>query len=221
MKTLFMPSCNNSVIYERSISRLERYLLDRGLVDGFTGCCKATAPGCNGFTEGANIVAICNTCSAIAEESLGGKLTNALELILADPDFKYPDYHGEEIAVQDCCRCRGRHELHDTVRELLKKMNMTPVELEENRDDSKFCGVSTFDLLPNNVRELAPKRFRALEGELFTPHTEEEKRAAMVAHVLKIHTSRVVSYCFSCDMGLKVGGADSAALINLLFDDAI
>ena len=78
-----------------------------------------------------------------------------------DDGFDYPDYGGEEITIQDCWRARGRHSLHDAVRELMRE------------------------------------------------------------HVAQITTPRVASYCISGDAGLALGGADSASLVNLLFDKPV
>lgn len=219
MPRLFMPSCNNSLMYTRSIQRLGNYLLDRGLVDGWTGCCKPGGPGHADIPDGTDIVVICNSCMAIAEESLNcGSVTNALEIILEDDGFDYPDYGGEEITIQDCWRARGRHSLHDAVRELMHRMNLVPVELPENRDRSRFCGITTCQAMPELNAQLAPRRFGNVDPGLFAPRSEAERRELMREHVAQITTARIASYCFSCDAGLALGGADSASLVNLLFD---
>lgn len=220
MTRLFMPSCNNSLVYSRSLEKLMRYLISRGIVDSITGCCKPNRPNYVPVPKNAEIVCICNTCTAIAEESIpGSTVTNALLYILDDPTFKYPDYGGEQITVQDCWRARGRGELHEGIRELLRKMNLEPVELEENRDASRFCGLSTFEELPPIVSELAPCRFGHPGEGMFTQCSREEMLQQMREHAALITTPRVASYCFSCDQGLELGGADSVSVLNLLFDE--
>lgn len=222
MPRLFMPSCNNSLVYTRSIQRLGNNLIDRGLVDGWTGCCKPGGPGHGSIPEDADVVTICNSCMAIAEESLNcNSVANAFELILEDDDFDYPDYGGEEITIQDCWRACGRHSLHDAVRELLRRMNLVPVELPENRDKSHFCGVTTCQAMPELNARLAPRRFGNVDANMFVPRTAEERKSLMREHAAQITTPRVASYCFSCDAGLVLGGADSASILNLLFDRSV
>lgn len=218
MASVFMPSCNNSLLYARSMAKLERYLFDRGFAESATGCCKPGGPGHEQLREGDRVLVVCNTCSAIARESMGCEVANVFELIAGDPSFRYPDYGGEEIAVQDCWRAHGNHSLHEAVRKLLGNMNLKPVELAQSRDESRFCGVSTLKELSPLVAELAPRCFSNLDEGMFTPCCEEERRKLMEQHAAEIPTQRVACYCFSCDQGLALGGADSAALINLLFD---
>ena len=97
-------------------------------------------------------------------------------------------------------------------------MNFDIVELEENRDSSRFCGTATLMPLPQTSMEFAPQQLGDHDPSLFVSHSEEDRRRLMREHVSKITTPRVVSYCTVCDKGLTLGGADSASLINLLFD---
>jgi hypothetical protein len=222
MTRLFMPSCNNSLAYTRSAQRLGRYLLDRGFVDGVSGCCKPGGPHHDEIPDDAEIVVVCNTCAGIVEESMQcSSVVNAFELLLEDRTFEYPDYGGERITVQDCWRACGRHGLHDAVRKLLRNMNLVPVELEENRDRSRFCGLTTLREMPEQVAELAPHRFGNVGEGLFESRDESEQIRLMREHAALITTPRVASYCFGCDQGLAIGGADSASLINLLFDKVV
>lgn len=220
MTRLFMPSCNNSITYARSIKRLGNYLLKRGLVNGITGCCKPSSSTYKEIPPDADLVVICNSCLAIAEEGLKiSSVKNALELIREDESFPYPDYGGEEITIQDCWRACGRHGLQDAVRELMIKMNLKPVELKENHDNCRFCGTSTLMEVPAENVLLAPEKLGRYEEGMFVHQEPEERRRIMCEHVSKINTPRVASYCFGCDKGLVLGGADSASLVNLLFDN--
>ncbi len=222
MATVFVPSCNNKLLYAQSVKRLGEYLLERGAVDSIGGCCKPGRTGHGSVAEASKLVVVCNSCQAILEESQPSTpLVHALEIILNDEAFPYPDYEGEEITVQDCWRARGRHALHDAVRELLRRMNMIPVELRESRDDSRFCGTTTLMAMPEQNKKLAPRRFGCADDGLFVPLDSIERRRLMREHVEGIPTQRVVSYCFGCDAGLTLGGAESASIINLLFDTKV
>ena len=69
------------------------------------------------------------------------------------------------------------------MRELLRRMNIEIVEIPENHEHTKFCGISLYQPQPARNPKLAPKRF--LEGAkgLFQEHTQEEKKRLMEQHV--------------------------------------
>ena len=219
MTRYFLPGCHNRASYPHAMERLESYLLERGHVDRVAGCCRPGRPAHEPIPPGSDVVCLCNTCHAVAAEGMGCRsVEDAFALIADDPAFPYPDYRGERIAVQDCWRARGNRRLHDAVRRLLANMNMEPVELPDARDASVFCGISTLEELPADIRALAPGKFADPGDGLFTRHEPAEMRRLMRDRAARIPTPRVVTYCFSCDQGLTLGGADSASLLNLLFD---
>ena len=59
-----------------------------------------------------------------------------------DETFPYPNHHGEAVTVQDCWRSKENAAEQEAVRKLLRRMNFEVVELEENRERTKFCGYS-------------------------------------------------------------------------------
>ena len=218
MARVFLSSCKNKAFYPEASAKLKDYLIDGGYIDEYAGCCKPGGPKHRDLEPGADAIVLCHTCHAIVEEHEPvATVTPVFDIILNDPAFPFPDYGGEAITVQDCWRARGRHDIHDAVRALLRKMNMEPVELEENRDESRFCGLTLLNKLPAQMAELAPKRYGSLEPGLFEPRPLDEQMRMMQEQVSRIATPRVVSYCFACDGGLQRGGADSVALLDLLF----
>lgn len=220
MATVFFPSCKYLALYPEASAELRAYLFERGHIDTSAGCCKKIPlAGEGSIAPEDTAVVLCNSCYLIVEESLEPQETiHVFDLILNDGDFSFPDYQGEKITLQDCWRAKGRHRLHDTVRELLKKMNFEVVELKERGSFSSFCGISLLLALPAEVRERAPKFFGSLEEGIFEEHTPEEQEKLMKEHVKQIDTTRVVSYCPACDVGLKLGaGPKSVSLLDLLF----
>ncbi len=218
MSRVFLSSCKNKATYPEASAKLKEYLLAGGHIDEYFGCCKPGGAGHRDLEPGMDAVVLCNTCQGIVEEhDPMVSVTSVLDIILNDPGFPFPDYGGERITVQDCWRAKGRSGVHDAVRALLREMNLEPVELAENRDGSRFCGVSLLAPLPAQVAELAPRRYGGHEDGVFVPCSKEQQEEAMRAQAALITTPRVVTYCFACDGGLKLGGADSVALVNLLF----
>ena len=105
----------------------------------------------------------------------------------------------------------------DAVRELLKRMNIEVVELEEAREETDFCGTSLYSPAPTRNLRLAPKRFVENAAGKFEPRGEDERKRLMVEYCSQITTDKVVAYCHYCTQGLAVGGKNDLHLAQLLF----
>ena len=139
---------------------------------------------------------------------------------LADKNFKYPNFGGEAITIQDCWRSKENLSEQEAVREILRRMNFKVVELQENHEQTKFCGVSLYQpQVPRNPK-LAPRRFLHGAQGLFQPHTDEQKKLLMQEHCAQIPTEKVVAYCHYCIRGLKLGGKKAFHLAELLFEES-
>lgn len=171
------------------------------------------------FPAGSTMVSICHNCSAIFEEHHPDIHCQSIwELILADDEFKYPDYHGERMAVQDCWRQKENRAEQEAVRELLRRMQIDIVELPENYERTRFCGYSLYQPQPARNPKLAPKRFLYGAEGLFQEHTQAEKERLMREHCAKIPADKVVAYCHYCVRGLNLGGKQGIHLARLLFE---
>ncbi len=137
---------------------------------------------------------------------------------MEDENFKYPNYGGEKITVQDCWRQKENFSEQNAVRELLRRMNFEIVELEENFERTKFCGYSLYQPQPPRNPKLAPKRFLHGAQGLFKEHSQQEKENLMREYCAKISTEKVVAYCHYCVRGLKLGGKNAFHLAQILFD---
>ena len=128
------------------------------------------------FPAGSTMISICHNCSAIFEERHPEFFRESIwEFILADKNFPYPNHHGEEITIQDCWRSKENSAEQEAVREILRRMNFKIVELEENHERTKFCGVSLYQPQPPRNPKLAPRRFLHGAQGLFQEHTPEQK----------------------------------------------
>lgn len=175
-------------------------------------------PSYQEFSKENTIVYVCHNCSAIFQETQPEiKLLSLWELILSDAEFPFPDYHHEEMTIQDCWRSYDNRKEQEAVRSLLLKMNIDTVELEENYEKTQFCGISLYQPSPKRNLILAPERFvKNAEGK-FVPHSDEEKLKLMHDYCRKIKTERVVAYCHYCVKGLELGGKDAKHIAELLF----
>jgi hypothetical protein len=216
MAKVFFPSCKNKTAYPSASLKLREYLITSYGVETIAGCCRSDH---RKLSPEDTAIVICGSCFAFCEESSNvGKIISVWEIIDSDSNFHFANYNGEKITVQDCWRLIGRNKVHTAVRSLLKKMNMEPIELNENRSKSRFCGIST--LMPQSVQniDLAPKRYGTESVGIFKDYPEEDRINLMEKHTQQFTTDRAVSYCTSCDAGIKIG-KKSASLINLIFNE--
>ena len=175
-------------------------------------------PDCADFQPGDTVYSLCHNCSAIIEEQKPGVRVRSLwELLLEDSSFRLPDYGGMEMAVQDCWRAYDRKEEQDAVRELLRRMNVRPVDLAKNREATEFCGISLLRPAPPRNLKLAPKRYVENAKGRFLPHSPEEQEAAMRAYAATLPQMPVAVYCHYCEEGLELAGVDVRHLAALLF----
>jgi hypothetical protein len=161
---------------------------------------------------------VCHNCSAIFQEQMPNvQILSLWELILNDDTFVFPDFSHEKMTVQDCWRSRDNRAEQDTVRALLRKMNIEIIEQKANHENTDFCGTSLYAPAPARNLKLAPKRFVENAIGKFVPHSEEEKKKLMEEHCMNIVTEKVVAYCHYCVEGLNLGGKKGLHLAELLF----
>lgn len=168
------------------------------------------------YKEGDTIVSACHNCTNIfSEVHPDVDVISIYELIARDENFVYPDYHGREMTLQDCWRAKDHDEEKKAVRELLRRMNIKVVEME---DDEDFCGISLLRPQPARNPKMAPLHYGPEQtvGK-FGTYTPEEQAAIMREHGKKIPTDEVVCYCHYCLEGLRLSGKKSFHVLELLF----
>jgi hypothetical protein len=171
-------------------------------------------------TAGDKALYNCNTCAIfISEWADADELLSIYEAIDQDDGFELPDYGGKPMAVQDCWRANDKPKLHDAIRSLARKMNVEVVELEENRENSKFCGEALMMPMPPHYPKYAPKRFGGKQPDgVFTEQSPEKRIEAMRAHADGIPTDDVICNCTGCTAGIDAGGKHSIHILELVFD---
>ncbi len=208
----YLPSCKVKANMSEASRKMQDYLSSHGVQ--VLGCCRVSQ---DIFKDGDTVITNCTSCAVITDENCGGADELSLyEYLLLDRDFAWPDYHGEEITVQDCYRAVHKPEVQKAVRECLKRMNIIPVELEENFKKTRFDGAFHYTEISAANLKAAPKYFTEMQNEYIEVKTADEIREIMKEHVKQISTSRVTCYCNSCRAGLKAGGADTVHMIELL-----
>lgn len=211
----YFPSCNFTKASPDTSKRVRQYLAD---VHGIKtiGCCR---PGHKKLSGEDIALTICQSCSAIIGENTKTEEISIFQFLNKDDHFPWPDYHGEEITLQDCWRAKGKHDLHDAVRRILTKMNMRVVELEECRDESRFCGVFRYNPMREENIRIAPHYFVDQMEECLEIHTPKEQQILMEENSKRYHTNRVAVYCNSCLRGLEQGGVKGIHVMDLMFPE--
>jgi len=177
-------------------------------------------PSSADFQAGDTVYSLCHNCSAIIDEWKTGVNTKSLwEYILEDEQFVYPDFHGEEFYIQDCWRAGDRKEEQMAVRAILKKMNITILELPDNFEKTRFCGNSLYRPAPPRNLKLAPERFVKNAEGMFRDCSMEEQKQIMTEYCSRFKGHKVIAYCHYCHEGLKLGHADAFHLAQLLFPE--
>ena len=176
-------------------------------------------PDSGHFEDGDTVYSICHNCTDILEEMKPlVRVKSIWEQILTDKTFPYPDYHGKEMAIQDCWRAYDKRTEQDAVRQIVRKMNIKIIELPNNYEKADFCGTTLYSPCVKRNAGLAPHRFVENAAGKFGNYSEAEKREIMQEYVRQLPTRDIITYCHYCQMGLELGGANAVHLASLLFD---
>lgn len=211
---VYFPSCKVGCTYSESSKKLNEYIKNKFNVSPI-GCCKENY---NKLTNEDIALVACNNCAAILEESSSAKdIIFVWEIIDKDPDFRFPDYNGVKMTVQDCWASVEKRHLQETIRSLMKKMNIEIEEISENFDKTKFHGTNLMAPCPKPNAQLAPKRYVEHGSHMFTPHTAEEQQEIFAKHCEQFTTEKIVCYCKSCAEAINIGGKKGLHIIELLF----
>lgn len=213
MTIVFFPSCKARADYKEESQKLAEYMKNRYNVEPI-GCCRVNHQK---LTSEDMAAVVCNNCAAIVEENTKAEMKSVWELIDSDKNFQFPDYCGEKITVQDCWIAFDKRNIQDAVRSLLKKMNFSIVELEENYEKTKFCGVNLLNPCTESNAKLVHKRYVEDFPYMFTPMNDEDKIKHFEKHCSEIMTERVVCYCKFCRDGINMGGKHGVHMLQLLF----
>ena len=100
------------------------------------------------------------------------------------------------MSIIDACPTRDQEKIHDSIRVLLRKMNILLIEPKNTRTKSTCCGDSFYGLIP-----------------------VEEVKELMVKRASEMPENEVVVYCISCVKAVYNGGKNSRYLVDLLFNE--
>lgn len=214
MPMIYFPSCKFTAYSPESSKKIKKYL-QANYDMKIAGCCR---PGHKSVAKEDIVIYICNTCAAFCRESsAANQVISVWELLADDKDFVFPDYQHKKITLQDCWRSYDNLAQQQAVRKILSLMNLDVLEMKENYHSTKYCGVSTYEPLPKQNGELAPRRFIKNAQGFFSSRTPKEQESLMKEHFAAVQTDEVVGYCTACVKGIDLGGKKGIHLLDLLF----
>jgi len=193
-KTVFAPGCG-LMLYKPESARKLHFLLNDFFdgIDDFHICCHHNPH----FINETLVINICPGCDKRFRNDYDNTTTISLWEILADNGFfTFPDYHGISMSILDACPTRDQERVHNAVRKLLRRMNITLVEPKNTGTRSTCCGDSFFGLIP-----------------------AEKLKEQMKKRASEMPAKDVVVYCVSCIKSMHIGEKKPHYLIDLIFGE--
>ncbi len=193
-KTYFNPGCALSVYKPEMETKILKFLNENyGEVALHQICCQHDPQ----LEAGSLIINVCAGCDRRFRSLYEGISTISIWEVLDELDtFQYPDYKGLKMSVHDACPIREKPQVHQAVRNLLKKMNIDIVE-------TKFCGTHSICC-----------------GDNFYPTLPIEKvHQKMKERADSMPCKEVCVYCVSCIKSMHIGGKTPRHLMDLLMGE--
>jgi Fe-S oxidoreductase len=156
-------------------------------------CCRHTPA----IPSGTRVINICPGCDKRYRENYEKPCTISLWELLSKSDaFPFPDYSSQEMTIIDACPTRDQDRIHNAVRALAERMNISLVEPTLTKRKSTCCGDTFYGQLPiERVKQLMKKKADTMPLD------------------------NILVYCVSCSKSMFIGGRRPRYLIDLLFSE--
>ena len=206
----YVPGCDFNRNHPEEGRKIKEFILSRNVKLG--QCCRKEI---DYLKKGDTLITNCTLCDMMFAERCPDMHVISTYEYLLNESFHWPDYHGEMITLQDCWRARNNPSIQEAVRKCLANMNIRIVEMEENRQNSMYCGVWLNNPAAEDCVMLAPKTFKDLDTyrKLLSAQKQKDK---METWVQQYTTERIAVYCNGCEKGIRLGGGSPVHLIELL-----
>ncbi len=194
MKYFFAPGCALAIYKPHIIDRIFQFLTQRlNHVEILQTCCKHTPL----IPKGVKVINICPGCDRRFRENYENPSCISLwELLLEDGTFPFPDYKSQKMTIIDACPTRDQDRIHQSIRSLAQKMNITIIEPLRTKRTSTCCGDSLYGKVPTSQ----------------VINQMEKKAAEMPPH-------DIIVYCVSCCKSMFIGGKQPRYIVDLLFNE--
>ena len=192
MKYLFAPGCALILYKPQLVGKIHEFLnAEFGPLEKLLTCCHHTPP----IAPDTKVINICPGCDRRYRENYERPSTISLwELLLESNSFAFPNYQSRPMTIIDACPTRNQDRIHDAVRALANKMNISIVEPANTKRQGTCCGDTFYGQLPT-----------------------DEVIGLMKAKALEMPAEDVLVYCVSCSQSMYIGGKRPCYLVDLLF----
>ncbi|GAA0180177.1 hypothetical protein SH2C18_29170 [Clostridium sediminicola] len=193
-KCYFNPGCALSTYKPESEHKILAFLNKYfGTVKMHNICCHHNPNLPNGST----IINNCAGCDRRFRSLYDGIQTISLwEVLDSIENLPLPHYSGLTASVHDSCSYRPKPQVHNAVRNILRKMNIEIIESKYSGTNSICCGDNFYPTLPiEKVNEL------------------QKKRASQMP------CQDVVVYCVSCIKSMTIGEKTAHHMVDLILDE--
>ena len=209
----YLPGCDVRALHPDAVRKMQKYISSLGIETAV--CCRKDI---GYITDEDTMIQNCTLCDMVLRERIPNNTVLSLYEYLLMVDFPFPDYSGKTVTLQDCWRTRENRARQDAVRECLMRMNIRFLEMPENRENSRYCGVWLNNPIAPDLPVVTPVLTEALavHRHLLEP---EEQKARMQEWVKQYTTEEIVTYCNGCERGIRLGGGHPLAMIELLARD--
>jgi Fe-S oxidoreductase len=193
-KLFFAPGCA-LMIYKPELAEKIHQFLNEKLdgVDMLLTCCQHNP----NLPENSTVINVCPGCDKRFSKDYKGVSTVSLwEVINENNFFVYPDYDKRKMSIIDACPTREVSIVQNSIRDLLKKMNIDLVEPKNTRKESTCCGDIYYGTMPT-----------------------DKVKGLMTEKAMEMPENDIVVHCVSCVMAVLNGGKNPQYLADLLFNE--
>ena len=193
-RKIFAPGCGLILYKPELVEKIHKTLNENlGIMDKLMICCHHDPL----LEEPTEIINICPGCDKRFRNDYQNSSTISLWEILAESDFfDFPNYQGKSMTINDACPTRDKEHVHNAIRKVLQKMNITLVEPKKTRTKGICCGDSFYGII-----------------------STEKVKEQMIKRASEMPLDDVIVYCVSCIKSMYIGNKNPHYLIDLLFVD--
>ena len=152
MKYLFAPGCALVLYKPQMVEKLHNFLdLHFGQMELLLTCCRHTPH----IAANIQVINICPGCDRRYRENYNNPSTISLWEVLSESEaFDFPDYRSQKMTIIDACPTRNQDRIHNAVRAVADKMNISVVEPAKTKRKGTCCG-DTFTVICRRIRSSA------------------------------------------------------------------
>jgi Fe-S oxidoreductase len=193
-RMVFAPGCALMLYKPELADKLHDVLNEHaGVMDMLLTCCQHDPQ----LPANTKVINVCPGCDKrFANDYQGISRVSLWEILAGSDIFHFPDYGGRPMTIIDACPTRDQERVHNAVRTLLLKMNITLKEPKHTRTNSTCCGDSFYGTIP-----------------------VEKVKVQMMKRTSEMPVNEVVVYCVSCTKSVYIGGKRPRYLVDLLFGE--